>query len=199
MVKDAGDDPDCTDGAQLTADVRWVDEGATVTTLDAGPGVGTITKPGLGLQVGAPAINPVPRRMILAALAEITDRPMVASISVPGGEAMTSGPATSGWDRGRHQHPGHDRHRQAVLHRFLSGLGRPAGGRGRGPGEDGPWSCAPGAGRNGGMTPYATLDPVSFVEVGDFSGIALRRCAAEGMTRVKWWPWWARSPSWPRA
>ena len=56
----------------------------------AGPGVGTITLPGLGLPVGAPAINPVPRRMILRALAEVIDRPLEVVFSVPGGEDMAA-------------------------------------------------------------------------------------------------------------
>ncbi len=89
VVKDAGDDPDCTDGAQLTAAVAWQEEGKA-TSLLAGTGVGTITRPGLGLAVGAPAINPVPRRMILAALAEVTPRPLRVTFSVPRGEAMAA-------------------------------------------------------------------------------------------------------------
>src|SRR3954447_17846677 len=78
VVKDAGDDPDCTDGARMTATVEWNDQGQH-TELHAGRGIGTITKPGLGLPVGAPAINRVPRRMILAALAEVTDRPLTVT------------------------------------------------------------------------------------------------------------------------
>jgi cobalt-precorrin-5B (C1)-methyltransferase len=88
VVKDAGDDPDCTDGAHITATVTWSDCRQNV--LAAGAGVGTVTKPGLGLPVGAPAINPVPRRMILAALAEVTDRPVEVVFEVPGGEAMAA-------------------------------------------------------------------------------------------------------------
>jgi cobalt-precorrin-5B (C1)-methyltransferase len=88
VVKDAGDDPDCTNGARITATVSEGSETGTV--LLAGPGVGTITLPGLGLPVGAPAINPVPRRMIHAAVAEVTDRPLRISFSVPGGDAMAA-------------------------------------------------------------------------------------------------------------
>jgi cobalt-precorrin-5B (C1)-methyltransferase len=88
VVKDAGDDPDCTDGAHITATVTWSPVHQNV--LAAGAGVGTVTKPGLGLPVGAPAINPVPRRMILAALAEATDRPVQVVFEVPGGEAMAA-------------------------------------------------------------------------------------------------------------
>ena len=97
MVKDAGDDPDCTDGARITATVAFAegaaDSGAGqpgTLQLRAGDGVGTITLPGLGLEVGAPAINPVPRAMITAALAEVTDQPLIATFSVPGGQAMAT-------------------------------------------------------------------------------------------------------------
>jgi cobalt-precorrin-5B (C1)-methyltransferase len=86
VVKDAGDDPDCTDGARMTA-IVGPNEGQK-SDLRAGPGVGTVTLPGLGLPVGVPAINPVPRRMILAALAEVTAEPLSVTFSVPGGEAM---------------------------------------------------------------------------------------------------------------
>ncbi len=88
VVKDAGDDPDCTDGARMTAEVEWLERGAAPTELRSGPGVGTVTRPGLGLPVGSPAINAVPRRAILAALAEVTARPVAVTFSVPGGEAM---------------------------------------------------------------------------------------------------------------
>ena len=88
VVKDAGDDPDCTDGARITAAVSW--HPGLAHRLLAGPGVGTITLPGLGLPVGAPAINSVPRRVILAALDEVVGRPVEVRFSVPGGEAMAA-------------------------------------------------------------------------------------------------------------
>ena len=102
VVKDAGDDPDCTDGARVTAEVEWPSVGARSTDLRAGAGVGTITKPGIGLAVDAPAINPVPQRMILTALGEVTDRPLVVTFEVPGGEAM----AEVGSHVGAHGHVG---------------------------------------------------------------------------------------------
>jgi cobalt-precorrin-5B (C1)-methyltransferase len=63
VVKDAGDDPDVTHGALVGATVRPGRPGGGV-TFTAGAGVGVVTKPGLPLPVGEPAINPVPRRMI---------------------------------------------------------------------------------------------------------------------------------------
>lgn len=86
VVKDAGDDPDVTHGARVTATVELTGEPGVV--LAAGEGVGTVTKPGLGLAVGGPAINPVPRAMITAALREVTEAGVRCTISVPGGERM---------------------------------------------------------------------------------------------------------------
>ena len=89
VVKDAGDDPDVTDGAHLTARVSWKDEPGL--DLDRGEGVGLVTKPGLGLVVGGPAINETPRRMISYSVREVLDpqeRGVRVVISVPGGERM---------------------------------------------------------------------------------------------------------------
>lgn len=63
VTKDAGDDPDCTHLAVIEATVRRGTPGTGVTFV-AGPGVGTVTLPGLPLAVGEPAINPVPRRLV---------------------------------------------------------------------------------------------------------------------------------------
>ncbi|WP_406451747.1 cobalt-precorrin-5B (C(1))-methyltransferase [Streptomyces sp. NBC_00876] len=63
IVKDAGDDPDVTHGALVRATVRALPAGSGV-VFRAGPGVGTVTLPGLPLDVGEPAVNPVPRRMM---------------------------------------------------------------------------------------------------------------------------------------
>jgi cobalt-precorrin-5B (C1)-methyltransferase len=92
VVKDAGDDPDCTHGAHLTATVSWSDQSGEV-VLDRGPGVAVITKPGVGLDVGAPAITPVPRRNIIdmvreAAGGALSGRGLRVVISVPDGEEM---------------------------------------------------------------------------------------------------------------
>lgn len=91
VIKDAGDDPDVTHGAEIVATVSWHPESGV--HLAGGPGVGTVTRPGLGLEIGGPAINPVPRRMITehvqAALAEAGEtRGVRVEISVPRGEEM---------------------------------------------------------------------------------------------------------------
>ena len=70
VIKDAGDDPDVTHGALVLATVRAGAPGSGI-TFRAGAGVGTVTRPGLPVPPGEPAINPVPRRMIAAAIAEV--------------------------------------------------------------------------------------------------------------------------------
>ena len=93
VVKDAGDDPDVTHGATIIADVAWAEPGSGV-TFAAGEGVGTVTRPGLQLAVGEPAINPAPRAMIREALAELAEAngappPDVSvTIAIPGGERL---------------------------------------------------------------------------------------------------------------
>ena len=66
VIKDAGDDPDVTNGAHLTATVALRNDGEVV--LYGGEGVGVVTRAGLGLPVGQPAMNPVPRQMITEAV-----------------------------------------------------------------------------------------------------------------------------------
>lgn len=90
VIKDAGDDPDCTHGAELVAEVEL--RLAPGVEIRGGDGVAVVTKPGLGLEVGSPAINPVPRRniteMVLEELAGSAWAGAVVTISVPGGEQM---------------------------------------------------------------------------------------------------------------
>lgn len=92
VVKDAGDDPDVTHGALVRATVSRAPPGAGV-LFRAGPGVGTITRPGLPLPPGEPAINPVPRQMIRDALAEVAaafgqDCDATVEVAIPGGEDL---------------------------------------------------------------------------------------------------------------
>jgi cobalt-precorrin-5B (C1)-methyltransferase len=92
IVKDAGDDPDVTHGVLIVATVRLAPPGAGL-GFKAGEGVGTVTRPGLPLKPGEPAINPAPRAMIRANLAEVAERhssgvDAVVEISIPGGERI---------------------------------------------------------------------------------------------------------------
>ena len=93
VVKFAGDDPDCTDGAHLTVDLRLLPGQPDTVTFRAGEGVGTVTMPGLGLDVGGPAINPAPRQNIADNLREaapqlLAQHGLEVTISVPGGQEM---------------------------------------------------------------------------------------------------------------
>ncbi|MGW2227229.1 cobalt-precorrin-5B (C(1))-methyltransferase [Streptomyces formicae] len=73
IVKDAGDDPDVTHGALVRATVRRLPPGSGV-VFAAGPGVGTVTRPGLPLDVGEPAVNPVPRQLMRDHVALVAGR-----------------------------------------------------------------------------------------------------------------------------
>ncbi|MGH9109679.1 MAG: cobalt-precorrin-5B (C(1))-methyltransferase [Acidimicrobiales bacterium] len=213
VVKDAGDDPDCTDGARLTAEVRWRDpagagagtDGRTV--LAAGPGVGTVTLLGLGLAVGAPAINPVPRRMILAALAEVDGvegiegaedvegvagepattgrRPVVVTFSVPGGETMATkttnarlgivGGISILGTTGIVRPFSTAAYRASVVQQVDVAAAQ---------GARSMVLCTGSRSEKAAFDLFPGIDRVRVVEVGDFSGIALRRCATAGMTAV---------------
>ncbi|MGH9047218.1 MAG: cobalt-precorrin-5B (C(1))-methyltransferase, partial [Acidimicrobiales bacterium] len=190
---DAGDDPDCTDGARMTASLRWLDDDAALHELVAGDGIGTITKPGLGLPVGAPAINPVPRRMIMAALSEVPGlagsagggRLVRVVFSVPDGEAMATKTSnarlgiaggisilgTSGVVRPFSTAA----YRASVVQQVDVAAAQ---------GEQTMVLCTGARSEKAAQDTFAHLDEVCFVEVGDFTGIALRRCVAAGMKSV---------------
>lgn len=98
--KDAGDDPDITDGCTVVASVSWdagdagdkgdAGDDAGVIVIKAGEGVGVVTKPGLSVAPGEAAVNPVPRRMIKEALRSVTDRGVRVTLSIPGGETLAA-------------------------------------------------------------------------------------------------------------
>jgi len=104
VVKDAGDDPDVTDGAEIVVTVRLLEstfnsqrstdrdnnlEAGGNILIKGGSGVGVVTKPGLQISVGEPAINPVPRRMIAEAIKEVLpDKAVEVTVEVPKGVAL---------------------------------------------------------------------------------------------------------------
>lgn len=93
IVKDAGDDPDCTHLAHLTVHIKKLMLPVGEIILAGGAGVGTITMPGLGLRVGSAAINPVPRQNIIANIRAVAgdllqDNGLEVTVSVPDGEKM---------------------------------------------------------------------------------------------------------------
>jgi cobalt-precorrin-5B (C1)-methyltransferase len=185
VVKDAGDDPDVTDGAHLTARVSWREEPGL--ELDRGEGVGAVTRPGLGLPVGGPAINDVPRRMISYSVEEIIDpdeRGLRVVISVPGGEKMAEKTTNA---------------RLGIVGGIsilgTTGIVRPF--------STAAWAASVVQAVNvmgaqghktfvlstGGLTEKAAmrllpdLEEVNFVEVGDFTGQAIKRAVANGLER----------------
>ncbi|MEM4248249.1 MAG: cobalt-precorrin-5B (C(1))-methyltransferase CbiD [Candidatus Nanoarchaeia archaeon] len=86
VIKDAGDDPDITNGVTVEVTLRIIKDGDIV--FRAGSGVGVVTKPGLAVKQGEPAINPVPRRMICEAIRRVISMPVEVTISIPGGEML---------------------------------------------------------------------------------------------------------------
>ena len=99
VVKDAGDDPDVTNGAEVGVELYWLRENdapADVpmgeTRFEQGRGIGRVTKPGLPLPVGETAVNPGPRKMIRAALDEVLPeterRPLAVRVFVENGEIL---------------------------------------------------------------------------------------------------------------
>ena len=183
VVKDAGDDPDVTDGAHLTARVSWREELGM--ELDGGEGVGLVTRPGLGLAVGGPAINETPRRMISYSVREALDpqeRGVRVVVSVPGGEEMAE-KTTNG--------------RLGIVGGIsilgTTGIVRPF--------STAAWAASVVQAVNvmgaqghdtfvlstGGLTEKAAmrllpdLEEVCFIEVGDFTGQAIRRAVENGL------------------
>lgn len=88
VIKDAGDDPDITNGAVIRADVRLMQKKGI--RIRGGAGVGVVTRPGLAVPPGHPAINPVPRQMIRNAVKSMLPEGSGAEIiiSVPDGAAL---------------------------------------------------------------------------------------------------------------
>ena len=186
VVKDAGDDPDVTHGAHLTATVRWRAEPGVA--LDGGEGVGIVTKPGLGIDVGEPAITTTPRAMIIQAVAEVADpvhHGVLVVISVPGGEKMArkttnarlgilggiSILGTTGIVR-----PFSTASWRASVEQAVSVMAAQ--------GERTMVLCTGGRTEKGAMALLPGLPEVCFVEVGDFTGAALRRALAVGIQGV---------------
>ncbi len=186
VVKDAGDDPDVTHGAHLTATVRWLSGPGL--QLDGGVGVGVVTKPGLGLEVGGPAINPVPRQMILENVATVVDldkRGVRVTLSVPDGELRAKKTTNA---------------RLGILGGIsilgTTGIVRPFSTESWRASVVQAVSVMAAQGEptlvlaTGGRTEKAairmlpTLPEVCFVEVGDFTGAALRKAVEEGLTEV---------------
>src|SRR5260370_13586612 len=92
VIKDAGDDPDVTDRAEICARVTWQSEPGV--HFQRGVGVGLVTKKGLPVPPGEPAINPAPRKLIAEVIQQVlaecglAGRGVAVEIAVPGGEEL---------------------------------------------------------------------------------------------------------------
>ncbi len=88
VIKDSGDDIDVTNKMEISATVRLTDDGKIV--IKGSKGIGIVTKPGLPVSVGEPAINPVPRRMIEDAIKEVlpSGKGIEVLLSAIGGEKV---------------------------------------------------------------------------------------------------------------
>ena len=96
VIKDGGDDPDVTHGAEIFVGVELTNKIGEI-EIDGGEGVGRVTKPGLGLEIGSAAINPTPKKMILENVTEISKEILekngiMIKVSVPNGKEL--GPKT---------------------------------------------------------------------------------------------------------
>ena len=96
VIKDGGDDPDVTHGAEIVVDLELTSKPNSI-EIDGGEGVGRVTKPGIGLEIGQAAINPTPRKMITENLSQVGKKILEKNgikvmISVPKGKEL--GPKT---------------------------------------------------------------------------------------------------------
>ena len=96
VIKDGGDDPDVTHGAAIFANIELTNDVGEI-EIDGGEGVGRVTKPGLGLEIGSAAINPTPKKMILENVREVGEELLEKNgikivVSVPKGKEL--GPKT---------------------------------------------------------------------------------------------------------
>ena len=94
VIKDGGDDPDVTHGAEIWTEVSLTDIPNKI-EIDGGKGVGKVTKPGLGLEIGSAAINPTPKKMIIENISKIAQDLLKKNglnvlISVPKGKELAS-------------------------------------------------------------------------------------------------------------
>ncbi len=96
IIKDGGDDPDATHGAEICVTVGR-DADRSGLSIIGGPGVGTVTRPGTGIDVGEPAVTRVPRRMMAEAVRDAAesaglepDAGFVAQVAVTGGEEIAT-------------------------------------------------------------------------------------------------------------
>lgn len=188
VIKDAGDDPDCTDKAHITTTVSLTDKPGI--TFVAGNGVATVTLPGLELAVGEPAINPVPRKMIrehlLPLLAKYSQVGARVEISVPNGEKMAEesiarrlgliGGISILGTRGTVFPYSTSAYSASIRQNIMVAKAQ---------GLDTVYLTTGSRTEKAAMEIYSEHPELAFVQVGDFSGVGLRAAARYGMKRVE--------------
>lgn len=192
IIKDGGDDPDVTHGAVIRAEVSWNDSGDSGTPVEilGGKGVGRVTRTGLPVAVGEPAINPVPRKMIFNEVSEVLQkhgitRQVKVIISVPDGEriakltmnarlGITGGISILG-TRGVVIPFSSSAYRaslavtiKAAAENRLKHLVLTTGGRSE----------------KYAMELYPDLEPMAFIEAGEFIGFSLKKCQTNGIEKI---------------
>ncbi|MEK8132348.1 cobalt-precorrin-5B (C(1))-methyltransferase [Paenibacillus filicis] len=189
IIKDGGDDPDATHGARIISEVSWLEQEGI--EIDGGIGVGRVTKPGLPVEVGLAAINPVPRKMIREAVHgvlnrfDLLHRGVRVVVSVPDGEEIakktlngrlgiiggisilgtrgTVVPFSTAAYKASVAQAIRVAVKSGVRHIVLSTGGRT---------------------EKYGMDVYPSLPEEAFVEMGDFVGFAVQQCVRQGITRI---------------
>jgi cobalt-precorrin-5B (C1)-methyltransferase len=187
VIKDAGDDPDCTHGAELVAEVELRPEGGV--EIQGGEGIAHVTKPGLGLEVGVLAITPVPRRnltaMVEEELAGSPYRGALVILSVPGGQEMAKQTinerlgliggisilGTTGIVKPYSTAAYRISVVQAIDVAAEQGLGEVV-------------LTTGGKSEQYAMKLYPHLSEAAFIQVGDFIGDGLKHCARRGLARA---------------
>ena len=89
IIKDAGDDPDITNGVSVFTTIRHLPQGSGI-VFRAGEGIGTVTKPGLSVPVGEPSINPGPRKLTQNVVEEVlgVGADLEVTVSIPAGKEL---------------------------------------------------------------------------------------------------------------
>ncbi|NEN84342.1 cobalt-precorrin-5B (C(1))-methyltransferase [Paenibacillus elgii] len=188
VIKDGGDDPDATHGARIISEVFWRE--APGIEIDGGVGVGRVTKPGLPVEVGQAAINPVPRKMIREAVEAVLNRYELhrgvrVVVSVPDGEEIAKktlnarlgilGGISILGTRGIVVPFSTAAYKASVAQAIrvavkggCSHVVLSTGGRSE----------------KFGMELYPELPEEAFVEMGDFVGFAIQQCARQGISKI---------------
>lgn len=187
-IKDGGDDPDATHGATIQATVSWREDGEIF--IDGGKGVGRVTKPGLPIEIGLAAINPVPRKMIRAEVENVLNQFEINKgvnviISVPNGEEIAKktlngrlgivGGISILGTRGTVKPFSNSAYMASIVQAIsvakASGCNHlvfTTGGRSE----------------KFAMELYSQLPEVAFIEMGDFAGFTMKHCKIMGIPKV---------------